>query len=85
MAVIGNKHIKELVGTVTSDKMDKTRTIMVKSVRMHPIYKKRFVVRKKYYVHDEANVSKIDDQVKIREAKPMSRNKRWTLVEVINK
>ena len=83
MAVIWNKYIKELVGTVTSDAMDKTRVVMVKSVRMHPIYKKRFVVRKKYYVHDQENTAKVGDEVKIREAKPMSKKKRWNLIEVL--
>ena len=55
MAIIGNKSIKELVWEVVSDKTDKTRTVLVKSVKMHPLYKKRFVVSKKYYIHDEKN------------------------------
>ncbi|NOZ43830.1 MAG: 30S ribosomal protein S17 [bacterium] len=80
---MGNKHIKELTGIVVSDKADKTRVVMVKSVRMHPLYKKRFVVRKKYYVHDKENLSKIGDEVKIREIKPISKLKRWSLVEVV--
>lgn len=83
MVVIGNKNIKELSGLVVADKMDKTRVVMVKSVRMHPIYKKRFVVRKKYYVHDMNNKSKIGDEVRIREIRPISRLKRWNLIEVL--
>ena len=59
MVVIGNKSIKELLGEVISDKMNTSRTVLVKTVKMHPLYKKRFIVRKKYYVHDEQNVSKL--------------------------
>jgi small subunit ribosomal protein S17 len=54
---------------------------MIKSVKVHPLYRKRFIVRKKYYVHDEQNVSKMGDTVKIREISPISRLKRWALVE----
>lgn len=80
MAIIWNKNIKEFVGEVVSDKTDKTRIVLVKTVRVHPLYKKRFIVRKKYYVHDEANVSKLWDTVKIRESKPISKLKRWVLI-----
>ena len=55
MTIIGEKNIKELVGEVVSDKMDQTCVVLVKSVKMHPIYKKRFVVRKKYYAHNADN------------------------------
>jgi small subunit ribosomal protein S17 len=50
---------------------------------MHPIYKKRFVVSKKYYAHDENNSSKMGDLVKIRECKPLSKSKRWYFIEII--
>ncbi len=83
MAIIWNKHIKELIGEVISDKNHKTRTVLVKTVKLHPIYKKRFVVSKKYYVNDENNISKIWDRVKFRECKPLSKTKRWNLVELI--
>ena len=82
MAIIWNKNIKEFVGEVVSDKTPQTRIVLVKTVQMHPLYKKRFIVRKKYYVHDEANASKVWDTVKIRESKPISKLKRWTLVAV---
>ena len=59
--------------------MDKTRVVLVKSVKVHPLYKKRFIVRKKYYAHDEQNTSKIGDMVKIREANPTSKLKRWVI------
>lgn len=83
MTIIGEKNIKELIGEVVSDKMLKSRVIMVKNVKMHPIYKKRFVVRKKYYAHDEANTTKIGDRVKIRSITPMSKLKKWEIVEVL--
>lgn len=58
MAIIGDKSIKELEGVIISAKNDKTRTVLVKTVKLHDLYKKRFVVSKKYYVHDAENVSK---------------------------
>ena len=83
MAIIGNKSIKELVWEVVSDKTDKTRTVLVKSVKMHPLYKKRFVVSKKYYIHDEKKESKIWDAIRFRECRPLSKNKRWKLIEIV--
>ncbi len=83
MVVIGNKNIRELSWLVVQDAMDKTRVVMVKSVRMHPLYKKRFVVRKKYYVHDESNQSKVGDEIRFRATKPMSKLKRWKLIEIL--
>jgi small subunit ribosomal protein S17 len=83
MAIIWNKNIKELIGEVISDKTDKTCVVLVKSVKVHPLYRKRFIVRKKYYVHDEQNVSKIWDMVKFREIKPISKLKKWIFVEKI--
>jgi small subunit ribosomal protein S17 len=83
MVVIWNKSIKEFIWEVISDKTDKTRTILVKTVKMHPLYKKRFIVRKKYYAHDEDNTSKVWDTVKIRECRPVSKLKKWKLIEVV--
>ncbi len=83
MVIIWNKSIKELIGEVISDKVDTTRTVLVKTVKVHPLYKKRFVVRRKYYAHDEKNVSKLGDVVKIRETAPISKTKKWLLVEVV--
>lgn len=83
MVVVGTKKIKEFVGTVISDKTDKTRVVLVKTVQMHPMYKKRFVVKKKYYVHDAENKSKMGDEIKIRESKPISKLKRRVLIEVM--
>ncbi len=86
MVVVGNKvkkNIKEFVGTVLSDKMDKTVVVWVEKVKIHPIYKKRYIVRKKYYAHDENNEAKIWDKVRIRESRPLSKLKRWIVVEIL--
>ena len=83
MVVIGNKSIKELIWEVISDKTDKTRTVLVKTVKMHPLYKKRFIVKKKYYMHDENNTSKLGDMVKIRECRPVSKTKKRKFIETV--
>ncbi len=83
MVVIGNKSIKELIWEVISDKWDKSRTVLVKTVKMHPLYKKRFIVKKKYYMHDEANASKLWDMVKIRECRPVSKTKKRKFIEIV--
>jgi len=63
--------------------MQKSLVVEVENVKVHPLYKKRFVVKKKYYVHDENETAKIWDVVKIRESKPISKLKRWTLLEIV--
>lgn len=83
MTIIGGKSIKELVGVVVSDKMDKTIVVVTKTVKQHPLYRKRFTVRTKYYAHDENNSAKVGDTVRIRQANPVSKTKRWTLVELV--
>jgi small subunit ribosomal protein S17 len=70
-----------LTGRVTSDKMDKTITVIVNRRVMHPLYKKFIRKSKKYAAHDEANVCKIGDMVRIIECPPISKRKTWTLVE----
>jgi small subunit ribosomal protein S17 len=70
-----------LTGRVTSDKMDKTITVLVDRRVMHPLYKKFIRKSKKYAAHDEANVCKIGDMVRIIECPPISKRKTWTLVE----
>ena len=83
MTIIGEKNIKELVGEVVSDNMDQTCAILVKSVKMHPIYKKRFVVRKKYFAHNAENKAQVGNTVKIRLVKPISKMKKWNIIEVL--
>jgi len=74
---------KERVGVVVSDKMNKTRTIAVERLIPHPLYKKVLRRTKKYYAHDESNQSHEGDLVRIRESRPLSKTKRWRLVEVV--
>ena len=83
MVIIWDKNIKEITWEVVSDKMEKSLVVRVERIKTHPLYKKRYVVRKKYYVHDENNEWKIWDKVKIREMRPMSKLKRWKLIKVI--
>lgn len=79
------KNIKTYTGTVVSDKMEKTITVLVESTKIHPIYKKRMKNSKKYKAHDEENVAKMGDFVRIQETKPYSKDKKTKLVEIINK
>ncbi len=76
---------KVRIGVVTSDKMDKTRVVVVETLVKHPKYKKYIKRRKKFYVHDENNASKVGDLVKIMETRPLSKLKRWRLVEIVRK
>jgi small subunit ribosomal protein S17 len=70
-----------LTGRVTSDKMDKTITVLVDRRVMHPLYKKFIRRSKKYAAHDEENLCKVGDTVRIIECPPISKRKTWTLVE----
>ncbi|MBI1244537.1 MAG: 30S ribosomal protein S17 [Alphaproteobacteria bacterium] len=69
-----------LQGIVTSDAMDKTVTVKVERRVMHPIYKKFIVRSKKYLAHDEQNRSKVGDNVRIRECRPISKRKCWEIL-----
>jgi small subunit ribosomal protein S17 len=75
---------KERVGTVVSDKMDKTVVVAVENRFPHPIYKKTVSRTKRYKAHDEANTCKVGDRVRITETRPLSRTKRWAVAEVLN-
>ncbi len=70
-------------GVVVSDKMQKTIVVMVERMVEHPLYKKRVKVRKKYKVHDEKEVAKVGDRVRFIETRPLSKEKRWRLLEVL--
>ncbi len=76
---------KQRVGVVTSDKNDKTITVMVERKLRHPIYGKFVKRNKKFMAHDEANACGIGDLVRIVESRPLSALKRWRLVEIIEK
>lgn len=76
---------KERVGVVSSNKMDKSITVAVKWKEKHPIYGKFVNKTKKYHVHDEKNECNIGDKVRIMETRPLSRTKRWRLVNIIER
>ena len=76
---------KTRVGTVVSDKMDKTAVIMVEDRIPHPLYKKIVKRSIKLKAHDEENQCGIGDRVRIMETRPLSKDKRWRLVEIIEK
>ncbi|GGG07093.1 30S ribosomal protein S17 [Paenibacillus abyssi] len=74
---------KVQVGKVVSDKMDKTIVVAVETYKKHDLYHKRIKYTKKFKAHDENNQAKIGDTVKIMETRPLSKDKRWRLVEVV--
>ncbi|AGT26988.1 30S ribosomal protein S17 [Borrelia miyamotoi] len=76
---------KELIGKVVSDKMSKTIVVEVVQRKMHPIYHKYLKVSRRVKAHDEREESKLGDTVKIIEARPVSKEKRWMLVEILEK
>jgi small subunit ribosomal protein S17 len=76
---------KERVGRVVSNKMDKTVVVAIERRMAHPIYKKVITRTTKLFAHDEENRSMVGDLVKVMETRPLSRNKRWRLVEVLEK
>ena len=76
--------LKERVGTVVSDKMDKTVVVAVENRFPHPIYRKTVSRTKRYKVHDQDNSCKVGDRVRITETRPLSRTKRWTVAEVLS-
>ena len=73
------------MGVVTSNKMDKSITVAVKWKEKHPIYGKFVNKTKKYHAHDEKNECNIGDRVKIMETRPLSKTKRWRLVQIIER
>ncbi|MBQ1780792.1 MAG: 30S ribosomal protein S17 [Bacteroidales bacterium] len=76
---------KERVGVVVSDKMDKTITVAAKYKERHPIYGKFVTKTKKYHAHDEKNECEMGDTVRIMETRPLSKTKRWRVVEIVEK
>jgi small subunit ribosomal protein S17 len=76
---------KERVGVVSSNKMEKSITVAVKWKEKHPIYGKFVNKTKKFHAHDEKNECNIGDTVRIQETRPLSKTKRWRLVEIIEK
>ncbi len=76
---------KKLTGIVLSDKNKKTRIVVVERMVRHPRYKKNILVRKKFHCHDEKEISKSGDKVVIVETRPMSKLKRWAVLNVVGK
>ncbi|MCU9615220.1 30S ribosomal protein S17 [Caldibacillus lycopersici] len=76
---------KVYTGRVVSDKMDKTITVLVETYKKHPLYGKRVKYSKKFKAHDEMNVAKVGDIVRIMETRPLSSTKRFRLVDVVEK
>jgi small subunit ribosomal protein S17 len=74
---------KEFVGIVKSDKMDKTIVVSVQTTALHPLYKKYVVRIKKLKAHDEKNEAKAGDRVRVVECRPISKEKCWKLVEIL--
>jgi len=76
---------KERVGLVTSNAMDKTITVSVEGVKYHRLYRKAMKWTKKYKAHDEKNDCQVGDIVRISETRPLSKTKRWRLVEIVKR
>lgn len=76
---------REFVGIVTSDKMDKTIVVQVNTKKLHPLYKKYVSRSKKYKAHDELNDAHVGDTVRIVEARPISKDKCWRLLEIVER
>ncbi|MBR0134276.1 30S ribosomal protein S17 [Candidatus Saccharibacteria bacterium] len=76
---------RTLTGVVSSDKRDKTITVMITSRETHPLYKKQYTITRKYTAHDEKNEAHEGDTVMIAETRPISKTKTWTLVKIVEK
>ena len=72
-------------GVVVSDKMDKNVVVVEETMKLHKLYKKRVKFSKRYKAHDENNECKVGDKVRIMETKPLSKDKHWRVVEIIEK
>lgn len=83
MSVVKQKVERTVIGVVSSDKMDKTITVLVERLVKHPIYGKYIKRSTKFHAHDENNICKVGDVVEIKQSRPMSKLKSWELVKVI--
>ena len=77
--------VKQQIGIVISNKMQKTIVVKVENRYTHPIYSKTLIKTKKYLAHDEQETCNIGDQVLVQECRPLSKRKRWELVEILSK
>ena len=89
MKLVSSENVRKkprlVTGVVTSDKMDKTRSVRVMRLVKHPLYKNYIRRKTTYKVHDEENTSRVGDQVLIAQSRPLSKSKRWRLVEITEK
>jgi small subunit ribosomal protein S17 len=76
---------KAMVGMVVSDRMEKTRVVVVQRLVKHPLYQKYIRRRSRYKVHDETNACRVGDRVLIMETRPLSREKRWRVTEILER
>src|SRR5215470_3966182 len=81
-AVKKSRH-QQKVGRVVSNKMDKTIVVIVESLKKHRIYKRTYKQTKRFHAHDEENTCQVGDIVRIEESRPLSKTKRWRLVEIV--
>ena len=77
--------VKQQIGIIISNKMQKTIVVKIENRYPHPLYSKTLVKTKKYLAHDEKEVGKIGDQVLLQECRPLSKRKRWKLIEILSK
>jgi len=77
--------VKEKIGIVVSNKMQKTVVVKVESRYPHPMYSKTMIKTRKYYAHDEMGECNIGDQVLVTECRPLSKNKRWSVTKIMSK
>lgn len=77
--------VKEKIGIVISNRMEKTVVVKVENRYIHPVYNKTIVKTNKYLAHDELNECNIGDQVLVEETRPLSKRKRWKLAKIISK
>jgi small subunit ribosomal protein S17 len=77
--------VKQAIGIVVSDKMNKTVVVQVENRYSHPMYSKTLIKTKKYLAHDELQEANIGDQVMVEECRPLSKRKRWKLIKILSK
>jgi small subunit ribosomal protein S17 len=77
--------VKQEIGIVVSDKMNKTVVVQVENRYSHPMYSKTLIKTKKYLAHDELQEANIGDQVMVEECRPLSKRKRWKLIKILSK
>ncbi len=79
------EQLKQLEGTVVSDRMDKSIVVRVERVTRHPLYGKVLKTAKKFHAHDEQNAAREGDRVRLLESKPFSKTKKWVLLEILER